>query len=90
MTLIYRLIINSFPLPADIYYERWSRNPFTRGAYSEPVLGTIPRDFDDMRRNIKRLYFAGEATSKDWYGYMQGAYITGELAAMEIANQMSY
>lgn len=68
-----------------IFYDRWSQNPFTQGAYSEAVLGTTSGDFQDMARNIGHLYFAGEATSEKWYGYMQGAYLTGKDVAMEIA-----
>ena len=37
----------------------------------------------------KRLYFAGEATSEDWYGYMQGAYLTGDEKGNMIAENIS-
>ena len=37
----------------------------------------------------KRLYFAGEATSEDWYGYMQGAYWTGDEKGNMIAENIS-
>ena len=37
----------------------------------------------------KRLHFAGEATSEDWYGYMQGAYWTGDKKGNMIAENIS-
>ena len=37
----------------------------------------------------KRLHFAGEATSEDWYGYMQGAYLTGDEKGNMIAENIS-
>jgi len=82
----------SYPLTrfvsSAIYYYRWSEDPFTQGSYSEPVVGFSSDDFMKLGQNLGRLYFGGEATSEDWYGYMQGAYFTGEekgkLVACEI------
>ena len=41
------------------------------------LVNQTAKDFENLGKNLGRLYFAGEATSADWYGYMQGAYITG-------------
>ena len=71
-----------------IYYYRWSEDPFTQGAYSEPVVGFTSDDFNELGQNLGRLYFAGEGTSEDWYGYMQGAYYTGEEKGKLIACQI--
>ena len=75
-----------FLLFIAIFYRRWSKDPFTRGAYSEPVVGMTPQDFSNLAENLGRLYFAGEATSEDWYGYMQGAYFTGKKQGQRIAD----
>ena len=75
-----------FLLFIAIFYRRWSKDPFTRGAYSEPVVGMTPQDFSNLAENLGRLYFAGEATSEDWYGYMQGAYFTGKKQGQKIAD----
>ena len=75
-----------FLLFIAIFYRRWSKDPFTRGAYSEPVVGMTPQDFSNLAENLGRLYFAGEATSEDWYGYMQGAYLTGKKQGQKIAD----
>ena len=71
-----------------IYYYRWSQDPFTQGSYSEPVVGFSSEDFNKLGQNLGRLYFGGEATSAEWYGYMQGAYLTGEEKGKLIACQI--
>ena len=75
-----------FLLFIAIFYRRWSKDPFTKGAYSEPVVGMTPQDFSNLAENLGRLYFAGEATSENWYGYMQGAYFTGKKQGQKIAD----
>ena len=61
----------------------------TQGAYSEPVVGMTSEDWENIGKNLGRLYFAGEATSKDWSGYMQGAYLTGDEKGNTIAENIS-
>ena len=45
-------------------------------------------NFSNLAKNLGRLYFAGEATSEDWYGYMQGAYFTGKEQGQRIADDL--
>ena len=71
-----------------IYYYRWSQDPFTQGSYSEPVVGFTSEDFNKLGQNLGRLYFGGDATSEDWYGFIQGAYFTGEEKGKLIACQI--
>ena len=73
-----------FLLFIAIFYRRWSKDPFTHGAYSEPVVGMTSQDFSNLAENLGRLYFAGEATSEDWHGSMQGAYFTGKKQGQRI------
>ena len=79
------LIITMF---SAIFYHRWSKDEFTQGAYSEPVVGTTSQDFKNLGARLGRLYFAGEATSEDWYGYMQGAYLSGKEKGQMIADHI--
>lgn len=46
------------------------------------------QDFSNLVKNLGRLYFAGEAKSEDWYGYMQGAYLTGKEQGQRIADDL--
>ena len=71
-----------------IYYHRWSQDPFAQGAYSEPVVGFTSEDFNKLGQNLGGLYFGGDATSEDWYGFIQGAYFTGEEKGKLIACQI--
>ena len=73
-----------FLLFIAIFYRRWSKDPFTHGAYSEPVVGMTSQDFSNLAENLGRLYFAGEATSEDGHGSMQGAYFTGKKQGQRI------
>ena len=59
-----------------------------QGSFSEPVVGFTSEDFNKLGQNLGRLYFGGEATSEEWYGYMQGAYLTGEEKGKLIACQI--
>ena len=51
-------------------------------------MGFTSEDFNKLGQNLGRLFFAGEATSEEWYGYMQGAYLTGEEKGKIIACQI--
>ena len=68
----------SFSFYLEIFYFRWSQDPFTQGSYSEPVVGFTSEDFKKLGQNLGQLFFAGEAMSEEWFGYMQGAYLTGQ------------
>ena len=46
-------------------------------------------DWENIGKNLGRLYFAGEATHDEWFGYMQGAYLSGDEKGKRIAEQIS-
>ena len=76
---------DDIPEPTDFQITRWASDPFARGSYSFCSLGSTPQ----MRRELARpldgkLFFAGEATSVDYYGTADGAYQSGLRAAEEI------
>lgn len=79
--------ILTFPFKA-IFYRRWSKDVFTQGAYSDRVVGTTSQDYRNIAERLGRLYFAGEATSEDWNGYMQGAYLSGKEKGQIIADDL--
>ena len=39
----------------------------------------------NLRANVQRLYFAGEHTSAEYYGFLQGAWFEGQLAGKAVA-----
>ena len=56
------------PEPTDFFFPRWHSNPLFRGSYSNwpPLFSTL--HIDNLRSNVGRLFFAGEATSQKYFG----------------------
>ena len=52
-------------------------------------MGMTSEDWENIGKNLGRLYFAGEATHDEWFGYMQGAYLSGDEKGKRIAEQIS-
>ncbi len=73
------------PEPTRAVRSRWGSNPFAFGAYSYNRLGQNPEDRATLAASVAdRVYFAGEAASRDRYGCAAGAYVTGLAAADQI------
>ena len=73
------------PDPVDYQITRWAMDPFALGSYSFNALGATP----EMRTTLAaplgdKLFFAGEATERDYFGTAHGAYLSGLRAADEI------
>jgi monoamine oxidase len=80
-----------FPGTAAAYADRkvvmvWPRQPFTKGAYTCPLVGqyTTMLDVAGATELNGALLFAGEHTSLDFSGYMNGAVESGNRVAREI------
>jgi polyamine oxidase len=66
------------PEPAGAVVTRWSRDPFARGSYSYVAAGATPDDFDALAEPVgDRLLFAGEATNREFFATVHGAYESG-------------
>ncbi|KAF8797561.1 amine oxidase [Phlegmacium glaucopus] len=65
------------PEPTDFFFPRWHSNPLFRGSYSNWPPLFFSQHLDNLRANVGRLYFAGEATSRKYFGFLQGAYFEG-------------
>ena len=64
------------------YY--WGTNQTSKGAYALYGKGQWYTVMPILKKKFLSTYFAGEHLS-DWQGFMEGAIITGEEAADEIA-----
>ena len=65
---------------------RWASDPLAGGSYSHIPVGATPDDYDLMARAVgNSLYFAGEATIRDYPGTVHGAYLSGQRVAEQIA-----
>ena len=67
----------------------WDRHPWSRGSYSlvKPGQYTAFRGIEGLPEG--RVHFAGEQSSADWYGYLNGAVESGLRAGREIARAMA-
>ncbi|KAI0742275.1 amine oxidase [Daedaleopsis nitida] len=76
----------SVPEPHDFYFQRWYSDPLFRGSYSNWPANFLSEHQGNLRANVdERLWFAGEATSKKWFGFLHGAYSEGEDIGLTLA-----
>ena len=75
----------NIPEPVDFLYPRWSLEPWTLGSYSDWPVGTTLEMHQNLRANVGRLWFAGEALSAQYPGSLQGAWFEGKEAGSRIA-----
>ncbi|KAG1727406.1 flavin-containing amine oxidoreductase-domain containing protein [Suillus lakei] len=75
----------TIPAPVAFHFKRWHADPLFRGSYSNwPPF--VPSHSENLRASVdKRLWFAGEASSLKYFGFLRGAYFEGLNAGEEIA-----
>ncbi|KAI1489098.1 putative flavin-containing polyamine oxidase [Biscogniauxia mediterranea] len=73
------------PEPTHFAYPRWSTEEWAYGSYSNWPIGMTLEKHQNLRANIDRLWFAGEATSAQYYGFLQGAWFEGRDVGARIA-----
>ena len=57
------------PAPAALFVPRWGADPRFRGAYANWPANFLSEHQANLRADVGgRLWFAGEATSKRWFG----------------------
>jgi monoamine oxidase len=66
----------------------WAENPWTKGSYSYWKVGQYTRFSGIEKLRQGNCHFAGEHTSQDSQGYLNGAVETGERAADEILDDL--
>jgi len=73
------------PEPIDYQITRWATDPFSLGSYSYNSIGAVPEMRQELAAPLgNALFFAGEATDKDYFGTTHGAYLSGIRAAKEV------
>jgi monoamine oxidase len=71
------------------YIENWPGNRWTKGSYSFWKVGQYTKFAGVERERSGNCHFAGEHTSVDFQGYLNGAVESGERAANEVLNDIS-
>eukprot|EP00118_Oscarella_pearsei_P025212 m.307748 g.307748 ORF g.307748 m.307748 type:complete len:530 (+) comp42762_c0_seq1:36-1625(+) len=64
--------------PLDFHVPIWIKDPNFYGSYSYWPVGYTNESHDALKEPVEgRVFFAGEATDRDYYGFLQGAYCSG-------------
>ncbi|ORX43481.1 amine oxidase [Hesseltinella vesiculosa] len=85
MEILKKMYGNDIPEPVGIVVPRWTQDPLFRGSYSNWPIGELDQHHENMVAPLNnRVFFAGEAMSKRYYGFLQGAWFTGASAASNI------
>lgn len=75
------------PDPVEVLVTRWNQDPYAGGAYSFLAKNASPEDYDALAEPIgDRLFFAGEATSRQYAATVHGALLSGWREADRINN----
>ncbi|GBE87489.1 hypothetical protein BKA93DRAFT_895621 [Sparassis latifolia] len=74
------------PDPLAFYFPRWHSDPLFRGSYSNWPASFFSGHHENLRATVEeRLWFAGEATSQKYFGFLHGAYFEGLDVATTLA-----
>lgn len=69
--------------------KRWASDPWTGGAYACPAPGYLTQHGAALGLPLDRVAFAGEHLAPDSSGYMEGAAISGTIAAASILRRIA-
>ncbi|RHZ63441.1 uncharacterized protein CDV56_107482 [Aspergillus thermomutatus] len=86
MAVLRSMYGNDIPDPSHLWYKRWTQTPWAFGSYSNWPPATSLQAHQNLRANVGNLFFAGEATSQEFFGYLQGAYFEGKHTGEFIAS----
>ncbi|KAL5730079.1 Lysine-specific histone demethylase 1 2 [Ranunculus cassubicifolius] len=66
------------PNPIQTICTKWGSDPLCCGSYSHVRVGSSGSDYDVLAESVgDRLFFAGEATSRQYPATMHGAFLSG-------------
>ncbi|CAG9983687.1 unnamed protein product [Clonostachys byssicola] len=74
------------PEPTAFFYPRWNHQEWAYGSYSNWPVGVTLERHQNLRANVDRVWFAGEATAPLFFGYLQGAWYEGQEAGQRVAS----
>ncbi len=77
----------SIPDPEGWAITRWGHDPFAFGSYSHIPPFASGEDYDALAKPVGNIFFAGEATHRDFPSTVHGAYLSGIRAADEIEEE---
>jgi len=82
MGSLHKMFGKDIPEPEAVAYPRWLSDPWSRGGYSYPGVGSAAEDRTIHARPLAdRVFFAGEATEPAEYGTVHAALWSAEQTA---------
>lgn len=85
MKTLKRTYGDNIPKPKSFLVTHWGTDPYSRGSFSYPRVGSSNKDYELLSKPVgDRVFFAGEATSTTDPSTVTGAYLSGIRAAKEI------
>ncbi|KAJ7614908.1 amine oxidase [Roridomyces roridus] len=75
----------TIPTPTAFFFPRWFSDPLYRGSYSNWPASFVSPHHLNLRANLGRLWFSGEAMSQRYFGFLHGAYFEGMDAGQRVA-----
>ncbi|TFY63914.1 hypothetical protein EVJ58_g2955 [Rhodofomes roseus] len=88
MKVLHEMFPNvTIPEPTAFYFPRWHSDPLFRGSYSNWPSSFFSGHHQNLRATVEdRLWFAGEATSQKYFGFLHGAYFEGLNVGTQLAD----
>lgn len=78
MLVLEKIYGEDIPNPNGYLITRWGSDEFSGGSYSYTAAGATGDDFDILAEPLEnKLFFAGEATSRNYHGSVHGAFLSG-------------
>ncbi len=84
MGVLRRIFGPGIPEPDGVRFSRWWGDAFSRGCYSYVPKGVTAAEYDVMAEPVGSLRFAGEATIRDHFATVHGAFLSGVREARRV------
>ncbi len=90
MNRLRRVYGNGIPNPDAVVRTQWNSDPFSLGSYSYMPVGSTSPDRSVLAEPVAgRLFFAGEATSRQYPATTHGAFLSGIREGDRISKQFA-
>ena len=78
----------SIPDPILMHVTNWTHNSYSYGSYSAIPIGFTYKMWEELRKNVGRLYFSGEHTAEKFHATVHGAFETGKITAARVLKEI--
>lgn len=96
MEVLYDMFGAQLPEPTNFYYyqswkgeQGWDGGNWIAGSFSSWPPGMTIKQHQNLRANVNRLWFAGEANSANYFGTLQGAWFEGNEIGNRVASRLN-